>query len=48
MLFTLISVVLEKEYTQAVFLEKFWNGLVFGAIYGVFVWARNKFKSNKE
>ena len=47
-LFTLISVILEKEYTQEVVLDKFQKGLIFGLIYGVIIWAREKFKQNKE
>lgn len=47
-LFTLIAVILEKEYTQEVVLDKFQKGLIFGLIYGVILWAREKFKQNKQ
>lgn len=46
-LFTLISVILEKEYTKDIIINKVGNGLIFGLIYGVFLWAREKFKNRK-
>ncbi len=48
LLFTIISVILEKEYTQEVILEKLQTGVIFGILYGVFVWAREKFKNKKD
>ncbi|WP_149304065.1 hypothetical protein [Pareuzebyella sediminis] len=47
LLFTIISVILEKEYTKEVIFNKAVNGLIFGLIYGVFLWAREKFKNRK-
>ncbi|QLG46134.1 hypothetical protein [Costertonia aggregata] len=46
-LFTIISVILEKEYTQDVILSKAGNGLMFGVLYGIFIWARQKFSSKE-
>ncbi|WP_149274879.1 hypothetical protein [Pareuzebyella sediminis] len=47
LLFTIISVILEKEYTKEVIFNKAVNGLIFGLIYGVFLWAQEKFKNRK-
>ena len=43
MLFTIISVILAGEYTQEVWIEKSIRGLIFGAVYGVFLVIREKF-----
>ena len=42
-LFTIISVILAGEYTQEVWIEKGIRGLIFGAVYGVFLVIREKF-----
>jgi hypothetical protein len=43
-LFTIISVVLEKDYSQAVWLEKFKTALLFGVLYAIFILIKEKFK----
>ncbi len=43
LLFTIISVILAGEYTQEVWIEKALRGLLFGAVYGVFLVVREKF-----
>ena len=48
LLFTIMSVILEKEYTQEIILEKLQTGVIFGIFYGVFIWARQRFKNKKE
>jgi len=48
LLFTVVSVILEKEYTQEVFLEKLQTGFIFGILYGVYIWARQRFKNKKD
>lgn len=47
-LFTLMSVILEKEYTQEVILEKLKTGVIFGILYAIFIWARQRFKNKKD
>jgi len=47
LLFTIISVILEKEYTKETIFNKAVNGLIFGLVYGVFLWVREKFKNRK-
>lgn len=47
LLFTLMSVILEKEYTQEIILEKLQTGVIFGILYGIFIWARQRFKNKK-
>ncbi len=42
-LFTVISVVLEGTYTPEVWFEKVKLGLVFGLVYGMYLWARDRF-----
>lgn len=41
--FTIISVILEGEYTQEVWMEKALRGLLFGVVYAVFLVVRNKY-----
>ncbi len=43
-LFTIISVVLEKDYSQSVWLEKFKTALLFGVLYAIFILIKEKFK----
>lgn len=42
MLFTIISVILEGQYGQEVWTEKGLRGLLFGAVYGVFLVVKQK------
>lgn len=42
-LFTIILVILEKDYSQNVWYEKGVNGLIFAIFYGVFLIVREKF-----
>lgn len=43
-LFTIISVVLEGSHGKEIWLEKGIKGLLFGAIYGIFLIVKDKFK----
>ncbi len=47
LLYTIISLILEKEYTQPVVLRELGEGLIFGIIYGLFIWIREKWKSKR-
>lgn len=47
-LFTVIMVILEKKYSQEIWLEKGMNGIVFGVLYGVFLIIKEKFIKKKE
>ncbi|MDV7140332.1 hypothetical protein R3X28_15680 [Maribacter sp. TH_r10] len=47
-LYVVISLILEKEYTQPVIIREILEGVVFGLLYGVFVYFREKFKNKKE
>ncbi|WP_425236008.1 hypothetical protein [Ulvibacterium sp.] len=47
LLYTIISLILEKEYTQPVVLRELGEGSIFGIIYGLFIWIREKWR-NKE
>jgi predicted tellurium resistance membrane protein TerC len=44
LLYVIISLVLEKEYSNEIIIREFLEGLVFGALYGVFIWIREKWK----
>lgn len=46
--FTIISVILDGNYTQEVWTEKGLRGLLFGGIYAIYIAVRGKFKKNKE
>ncbi len=48
LLYTVISLILEKEYTQSIILKELGEGLIFGIIYGLFIWIREKWKNKKE
>jgi LPS O-antigen subunit length determinant protein (WzzB/FepE family) len=47
LLYTVISLILEKEYTQSVILRELGEGLIFGIIYGLFIWIREKWKNKR-
>ena len=44
LLYVIISLILEKEYSNEIILREILEGLVFGALYGVFIWLREKWK----
>ena len=44
--FTIISVILEGEYTQEVWIEKGLNGLLFGLAYALILIIKEKFIKN--
>ncbi|NHF58170.1 hypothetical protein FK220_002375 [Flavobacteriaceae bacterium TP-CH-4] len=47
-LFVIISVILEKQYTMNVVLDKSQKAVIFGIIYGIIIWAGQKFRNKKE
>lgn len=47
-LFTIMSVILEGSYEQEVWIEKGMRGIIFGALYGVFLVVKEKFIKKKE
>ncbi len=47
-LFVIISVVLEKQYTMEVILQKSQTAVLFGIVYGLILWAGQKFRNKKE
>lgn len=46
-LYVIISLILEKEYSNDIIMREVLEGLVFGTLYGAFIWFREKWK-NKE
>ncbi|MCK5440685.1 MAG: hypothetical protein KAJ23_02215 [Maribacter sp.] len=48
LLYVVISLILEKEYTSPIIFNEVLEGLVFGLLYGVFIWFRDKWKNKKE
>lgn len=46
-LFTLLSTILEREYTQEIILLKLQTGVIFGLVYALFIWVREKFRNKK-
>lgn len=48
LLFTVISVILENDFSQEVWLEKGTNGLIFAVLYGLFLTIRDRFFKKKE
>ncbi|MBD0778125.1 hypothetical protein HPE56_10000 [Maribacter sp. ANRC-HE7] len=48
LLYVVISLVLEKDYSQAIVIREILEGMVFGLLYGVFIWFREKSKKKKQ
>lgn len=48
LLYVIISLILEKEYSNDIIIREVLEGLVFGLLYGVFIWFREKFKNKKD
>ena len=46
-LFTVISVLLEGSYNLPIWLEKATRGLLFGTVYGIFLFVNEKFIKKK-
>ncbi|WP_291870044.1 hypothetical protein [Maribacter sp.] len=46
-LFVVISLVIEGDYTQEMILSKGKSALIFGALYGVYVVLRDRFRGKK-
>ena len=44
LLYVIISVILEKDYSQAIIINEFKEALVFGAVFAIFIWLREKWK----
>lgn len=47
-LYVLISMILERNYTAAIFWRELMEGLIFGAFYAVFLWVRDRYMGKKE
>ncbi len=47
-LYVVISLLLEKEYTNEIILSEVLEGLVFGLLYGVFIWFRERLKKKNK
>ena len=48
LLYVVISLILEKEYTTTAILREGIEGLIFGILYGVFIWFREKWRNKSE
>ncbi len=42
-LYVVISLILEKNYDKDIFLRELGEGLVFGLVYGIFIWVRDRY-----
>lgn len=47
-LFIIVSLILEGDYTQEVIIAKAKTALLFGMAYAIFILVRTKFRNNKE
>ena len=47
LLYVGISLILEKEHTQEIVMRELTEGLVFGFIYGVFIWLSSRWRKKK-
>ena len=48
LLYVIISLILEKEYSNEIILREISESLVFGVLYGAFIWLREKWKSKNK
>ena len=46
-LYTVISLILEKEISQQTVLRELLEGVIFGVFYGVFIWLSAKWRKKK-
>ena len=46
-LYTVISVILEKDYSMDTWLNEGKEALIFGAIFGVLMWLRERFRKTE-
>lgn len=46
-LYTVISVILEKDYSTETWLNEGKEALIFGAIFGVLMWLRERFRKKE-
>lgn len=47
-LYVLISMILEGEYSNEIFMREITEGLVFGILYGIFLGVRDKYMGRKK
>ena len=47
-LYVIISLILEGEYSREIFLRELGEGVIFGLLYGLYLWARQRWMSRKE
>lgn len=48
LLYVIISLILEKEYSNQIIVREISESLVFGVLYGAFIWLREKWKSKNK
>ena len=46
-LFVVISIILERDFSQEILLREMTDGLVFALIYAVIIWIASKWKGKK-
>lgn len=44
MLYVLISMILERDYSAGIFWRELMEGMIFGAFYAIFLWVRDRFR----
>ncbi|NND15962.1 MAG: hypothetical protein HKN89_06520 [Eudoraea sp.] len=47
-LYVLISMILEGEYSNEILMREITEGLVFGVLYAIFLWVRDRFIGRKK
>ena len=46
-LYVVISLILEKDYSQEIILREMTEGIVFGVVYGLFIWISSRWRKSK-
>ncbi|MGB5666231.1 MAG: hypothetical protein WBM53_05250 [Maribacter sp.] len=48
LLYIIISLILEKEYSNEIILREVLEAMVFGLLYGIFIWFREKWRNKSD
>ena len=48
LLYVIISLILEKDYSKDIILREMTEGVVFAFVYGVVIWLSSKWRSGKK
>lgn len=47
-LYIIVSLILEKEYSRDILIREAGEGFIFGILYGIYLFLRNRFRKKEE